>query len=115
MYLIFSSSSKHLKKKIFLIWISQVDGLKEVLAVQEVVLAEKNAAADALITVVGAESEKVAKEKAIGNLFFYFMSFNSIKSELLMQLHLFFMLYIWINTLQYSLREKVNIERQRLT
>lgn len=43
-----------------------MDGLKEILAVQEVVLAEKNAAADALITVVGAESEKVAKEKAIG-------------------------------------------------
>ncbi|KAK6632535.1 hypothetical protein RUM43_013303 [Polyplax serrata] len=43
----------------------QVDGLKEILAVQEVVLAEKNAAADALITVVGAESDKVAKEKAI--------------------------------------------------
>ena len=46
-----------------------MDGLKKVLAAQEIVLGEKNAAADALITVVGAESEKVSKEKAIGNCF----------------------------------------------
>ncbi|XP_031327312.1 dynein beta chain, ciliary-like [Photinus pyralis] len=43
----------------------EVDGLKEVLAVQEVVLAEKNAAADKLIVVLGTENEKVETEKKI--------------------------------------------------
>ncbi|KAJ1529252.1 hypothetical protein ONE63_006052 [Megalurothrips usitatus] len=43
----------------------QVDGLKEVLAVQEVEVRQKNAAADELIVVVSKETEKVSKEKAI--------------------------------------------------
>lgn len=50
---------------------------------QEVVLGEKNAAADALITVVSAESEKVAKEKAIGkkkNIKFFKISKRSSQS-----------------------------------
>lgn len=42
----------------------EVDGLKEVLAVQEVVLAEKNAAADKLILVLSTENEKVGREQA---------------------------------------------------
>ncbi|KAF2900340.1 hypothetical protein ILUMI_05842 [Ignelater luminosus] len=41
----------------------EVDGLQEVLAQQEVVLAEKNAAADKLIVVLGAENAKVEAEK----------------------------------------------------
>lgn len=44
----------------------QVDKLKEKLAVQEVELQQKNDAADALITIVGVETDKVQKEKAIG-------------------------------------------------
>lgn len=36
------------------------------LAEQEIILKEKNKAAEALIEVVGAESEKVSKEKAFG-------------------------------------------------
>ncbi|XP_049855418.1 dynein beta chain, ciliary-like [Schistocerca gregaria] len=43
----------------------QVDGLKEVLANQQVTLKEKNDAADKLIQVIGVETEKVSKEKAI--------------------------------------------------
>lgn len=43
----------------------QVDSLKEVLAVQEVEVRQKNAAADELIVVVSKETEKVSKEKAI--------------------------------------------------
>lgn len=42
----------------------QVDGLKEILAVQEKELKEKNDAADQLIQVVSTETEKVSKEKA---------------------------------------------------
>lgn len=42
----------------------QVDGLKEVLANQEITLKEKNEAADNLIQVIGIETEKVSKEKA---------------------------------------------------
>lgn len=38
------------------------------LAEQEIILKEKNKAAEALIEVVGAESEKVSKEKAFGNV-----------------------------------------------
>ncbi|XP_076257481.1 dynein beta chain, ciliary-like [Rhynchophorus ferrugineus] len=45
----------------------EVDGLKEVLAVQEVELNEKNAAATALIDVLTVENEKVAKEQAIAS------------------------------------------------
>lgn len=45
----------------------EVDGLKEVLAVQEVELAEKNAAADKLIQVLSRENEKVGKEQAIAS------------------------------------------------
>ncbi|ERL83802.1 hypothetical protein D910_01050 [Dendroctonus ponderosae] len=41
----------------------EVDGLKDVLAVQEVELNEKNAAATALIDVLTIENEKVAKEQ----------------------------------------------------
>lgn len=43
---------------------TEVEALKKVLALQEVELASKNIAADKLILAVGAESEKVAKEKA---------------------------------------------------
>ncbi|CAH1116455.1 unnamed protein product [Phaedon cochleariae] len=45
----------------------EVDGLKEVLAVQEVVLGEKNEAASKLIAVLSAENEKVAKEQEIAS------------------------------------------------
>ncbi|KAG8321107.1 hypothetical protein J6590_052483 [Homalodisca vitripennis] len=45
----------------------QVDNLKAKLAVQEVELKIKNDAADALIEVVGIETEKVSKEKAIAD------------------------------------------------
>lgn len=45
---------------------SQVDDLKEKLAVQEVELQKKNEAADALIEIVGVETEKVQSEKALG-------------------------------------------------
>ncbi|KAI4493969.1 hypothetical protein M0802_009345 [Mischocyttarus mexicanus] len=45
----------------------QVDGLKEKLAEQEVELQQKNDAADALITIVGVETEKVQKEKALAD------------------------------------------------
>lgn len=44
----------------------QVDKLKEKLAMQEMELQQKNDAADALIAIVGIETEKVQKEKAIG-------------------------------------------------
>ncbi|KAB0805217.1 hypothetical protein PPYR_02187 [Photinus pyralis] len=43
----------------------EVDGLQEVLAVQEVELADKNAKADKLIVVLGVENEKVENEKKI--------------------------------------------------
>ena len=46
----------------------QVDELKEKLAVQEIELQQKNEAADALIAIVGVETEKVQKEKALGNM-----------------------------------------------
>ncbi|XP_039966059.1 dynein beta chain, ciliary [Bactrocera tryoni] len=42
----------------------QVDALKNQLAIQEVQLAAKNAAADKLIVIVSAESEKVKREKS---------------------------------------------------
>ncbi|XP_050294546.1 dynein beta chain, ciliary-like [Anthonomus grandis grandis] len=45
----------------------EVDGLKDVLAVQEVELGTKNAAATALIEVLSVENEKVAKEQAIAS------------------------------------------------
>lgn len=45
----------------------EVDGLKEVLAVQEVELGIKNDAADKLIQVLSAENEKVGKEQAIAS------------------------------------------------
>ncbi|KAL6263152.1 hypothetical protein P5V15_005953 [Pogonomyrmex californicus] len=45
----------------------QVDKLKKKLAVQEVELQQKNEAADALIAIVGVETEKVQKEKAIAD------------------------------------------------
>ena len=44
----------------------QVDKLKEKLAMQEMELQQKNDAADALIAIVGVETDKVQKEKAIG-------------------------------------------------
>lgn len=44
----------------------QVDKLKEKLAMQELELQQKNEAADTLIAIVGVETEKVQKEKAIG-------------------------------------------------
>ena len=46
---------------------TQVDDLKAKLAAQEVELAQKNEDANKLITVVGAETEKVSKEKAIAD------------------------------------------------
>lgn len=45
----------------------QVDELKKKLAVQEIELQQKNEAADALIAIVGVETDKVQKEKALGN------------------------------------------------
>ncbi|KAJ8945230.1 hypothetical protein NQ318_011210 [Aromia moschata] len=45
----------------------EVDGLKEVLAVQEVEVKAKNEAASKLITVLAAENEKVAKEQEIAS------------------------------------------------
>jgi dynein heavy chain, axonemal len=44
-----------------------VDDLKAKLAAQEVVLKQKNDAADALIEIVGVETEKVSQEKKIGS------------------------------------------------
>lgn len=44
----------------------QVDDLKLKLAVQEIELKEKNDAADALIEIVGVETEKVSIEKNLG-------------------------------------------------
>nr|XP_023023241.1 dynein beta chain, ciliary-like [Leptinotarsa decemlineata] len=44
-----------------------VDGLKEVLAEQEIVLGEKNKAASELIAVLSAENEKVGKEQEIAS------------------------------------------------
>ncbi|XP_030817712.1 dynein heavy chain 17, axonemal [Camarhynchus parvulus] len=46
---------------------SQVDDLKAMLAVQEVELKQKNEDTDKLIHVVGVETEKVSKEKAIAD------------------------------------------------
>ncbi|KAM4663589.1 dynein axonemal heavy chain 17 [Discoglossus pictus] len=46
---------------------SQVDDLKAKLAVQEVELKQKNEDADKLIEVVGVETEKVSKEKAVAD------------------------------------------------
>lgn len=45
----------------------QVDDLKAKLAAQEVELKQKNEDADQLIQVVGTETEKVSKEKAIAD------------------------------------------------
>ncbi|CAK8676513.1 unnamed protein product [Clavelina lepadiformis] len=47
---------------------SQVDDLKAKLAAQEVELKQKNEDADKLIQVVGVETEKVSKEKAIADI-----------------------------------------------
>lgn len=44
-----------------------MDDLKAKLAVQEVELKVKNEAADALIEIVGVETEKVSKEKALAD------------------------------------------------
>lgn len=49
------------------ILITQVDDLKSKLASQEVELAQKNEDANKLIAIVGAETEKVSKEKAIAD------------------------------------------------
>lgn len=51
---------------------SQVDDLKAKLAVQEIELKQKNDAADALIEIVGVETEKVSKEKTLGELLNYY-------------------------------------------
>lgn len=45
----------------------QVDELKVKLAVQEIELQQKNEAADTLIAIVGVETDKVQKEKILGN------------------------------------------------
>lgn len=47
--------------------LTQVDDLKSKLASQEVELAQKNEDANKLIAIVGAETEKVSKEKAIAD------------------------------------------------
>lgn len=47
--------------------------LKVTLAEQEQILKVKNKAAEELIEVVGAESEKVSKEKAFGKILFSVM------------------------------------------
>lgn len=46
---------------------TQVDELKEKLAIQEIQLKEKNDAADALIEIVGVETEKVSIEKNLAD------------------------------------------------
>lgn len=46
---------------------AQVAELKQKLAIQEIELQQKNEAADALIAIVGIETEKVQREKALGN------------------------------------------------
>jgi dynein heavy chain, axonemal len=48
---------------------TQVDALKAKLAEQEIVLKQKNDAADALIEIVGIETEKVSQEKTLGARF----------------------------------------------
>lgn len=48
-------------------FLPKVDDLKAKLAAQEVELAQKNEDANKLIQVVGAETEKVSKEKAIAD------------------------------------------------
>jgi dynein heavy chain len=53
-----------------------VDDLKAVLAVQEVELKIKNDAADALIEIVGIETEKVCTEKASGKFYLILYLFN---------------------------------------
>lgn len=47
---------------------AQVDKLKEKLAVQEIELQQKNEAADKLIAIVGVETDKVQREKALGKI-----------------------------------------------
>lgn len=47
--------------------VPQVDDLKAKLAIQEIELKQKNENADKLIHVVGVETEKVSKEKAIAD------------------------------------------------
>merc|ERR1719272_522382 len=47
---------------------AQVDDMKAKLGAQELVLAEKNIAANALIERVGIETEKVNKEKAVAKI-----------------------------------------------
>lgn len=46
---------------------AQVDDLKAKLAAQEIELTQKNEDANKLIQIVGAETEKVSKEKAIAD------------------------------------------------
>lgn len=48
----------------------QVDGLQEQLAEKELIVRDKNDAADKLIKVVGAENEKVQKEREFGGYIF---------------------------------------------
>lgn len=49
------------------LFVSKVDDLKSKLASQEVELAQKNEDANKLIQIVGAETEKVTKEKTIAD------------------------------------------------
>lgn len=51
---------------VLIVFVFQVDNLKEKLAIQEVELKIKNDAADKLIQIVGVETEKVSKEKSFG-------------------------------------------------
>lgn len=50
-----------------------MEALKAKLAVQEIELQQKNDAADALIEIVGVETEKVQSEKALGNLNYWIL------------------------------------------
>lgn len=54
---------------------AQVDELKQKLAIQEIELQQKNEAADKLIAIVGVETDKVSKEKALGTIIYY-LSFH---------------------------------------
>lgn len=59
----------------------QVDDLKAKLAIQEIELKAKNDAADALIEIVGIETEKVSKEKGLGRSNFPFLVYFFLKID----------------------------------
>ena len=69
----------------------QVDELKQKLAVQEIELHQKNEAADTLIAIVGVETEKVSKEKALGKFLILLIKFHN-SSKLTMRMEKIFKL-----------------------